>query len=104
MGDNVQTLRGIRDRVATMFQTTRQAFCDSNSEQAHLVMDDSREAKARVTAFIKSLAGQADLGGNEALVLGMGARMMGRTSSHLSNLASSVVLPFDQIRRNDESI
>lgn len=104
MGDNVQALRGIRDHVAKMFETTRAAFVDGDTARARGVMDASREAKARVTAFFKHLAGQPDLTANEALVLGMAARMMGRTSSHLSNLASSVVLPFDQIRRNDESI
>ena len=104
MGANVQTLRSIRDDVATLFERTRDAFRDSDREVARRVMDDSRTVKDRVTGFIKDLAGQPDLAGNEALVLGMAARMIGRISSHLSNIASSVALPFDQIRRNDESI
>ena len=103
-GANVEMLRAIRDHVAGMFETTREAFIESDAARAHQVMNDSRTAKARVTAFLEDLAAQDDLTGNEALVLGMAARMIGRTSSHLSNLASSVVLPFDRIRHEDESI
>ena len=103
-GANVEALRRIRDHVAGMFDMARQAFIEGDAERAQQVMDDSRATKARVVAFLESLAGQADLSGNEALVLGIAARVMGRTSSHLSNLASSVVLPFDLLRRDDESI
>ena len=103
-GANVEALRDIRDHVGGMFETTRQAFIEGDAERAHRVMDDSRTTKARVTTFLENLAGQAALSGNEALVLGIAARVIGRTSSHLSNLASSVVLPFDLLRRDDESI
>lgn len=103
-GANVETLGVIRDHVARMFETTRQAFIESDAERAQQVMKDNRMTKTRVTAFLKNLAAQGDLTGNEALVLGIAARAIGRTSSHLSNLASSVVLPFDQLRHEDESI
>ena len=103
-GANVETLRAIRDHVAGMFEKTRAAFVEGDEERARQVMNQSRTTKTRVTVFLENLAAQDDLTGNEALVLGMAARMIGRTSSHLSNLASSVALPFDQIRHEDESI
>jgi hypothetical protein len=33
-------------------------------------------------------------------VLAVSSRMIGRVSSHLSNIISSVAMPFDQIRRS----
>ena len=101
---NIEALRDIRGHVAMMFEQTRAAFIESDTERARQVMAANRETKTRVKAFLKRLAGQADLAGNEALVLGIAARVIGRTSSHLSNLASSVVLPFDQLRHEDESL
>ena len=104
MGARVAALREVRDRVSAMFETTRQAFVESDSERARQVMDASREVKERLQGFIRDLADEAHVTANEALVLGLAARFVGRTSSHLSNIASAVALPFHQIRRNDESI
>ena len=104
MGGNVQVLRGVRDQTVQMFENTRAAFVEGEIDLARQVLEDNRAIKARITSFIMDLAGQVDIGANEALVLGIAARMIGRTSSHLSNIASAVALPFDQIRRNDESV
>lgn len=102
-GQPVETLRGIRDHVGQMFETTRTAFVNSDSRGAEEVMGKGEETKRRVAAFLQDLAGRDDITPNEALVLGIGARLFSRTSSHLSNLASSVALPYDQIRRSDEN-
>lgn len=104
MGKNVATLRGLRDRVERMFTATRKAFVESDTEGAEQVMQTCSAIKDDVEAFIHELAGQEDVSGNEALVLGLSARMIGRVSSHLSNIASAVALPYDRIRHNDESI
>ena len=103
MGPHAETLRGIRDHVSHMFETARKAFLDSDSEQAEQVMEDGEETKHRVAVLVKELAADASVTPNEALVFGLGARLLSRTSSHLSNLASSVALPYDQIRRSDEN-
>lgn len=104
MGERAARLRATRDHVAAMFETTRRAFLDGDEAGARAVMEESRTAKEQVATFIKRLAASDDVSANEALVLGLAARFIGRTSSHLSNIASSVALPFDQIRSNDESI
>ena len=95
-------LRLSRPRSPT--RPTRTAFIEGDTELARRVMEKSRTVKAHITFFITDLAGQVSLDANEALVLGIAARIIGRTSSHLSNIASAVALPFDQIRRNDESV
>lgn len=98
-GPRVEVLRDLRDRLLKTFSETREAFADANEELAKRVMDDSAEVKNALTEFIKGVAADEDLDANSAVVLAIGARMMSRVSSHLSNIASSVALPFDQIRR-----
>ena len=61
-------------------------------------MDEHLQTKADVAAFLTSLAQADDTTVNEAVVLSVGSRMIGRTSSHLSNIISAVALPFDQVR------
>ena len=104
MGPHVATLRTIRDDVTAMFDTTRNGFIQSDAALAQQAMDKSRDVKARAQALLETLATGEGTSANEALVLGLATRMIGRTASHLSNIASSVTLPFHQIRRNDESI
>lgn len=98
-GAYVETLRDLRDQLLNTFKHTRESFADANEELAKKVMDDSYEVKHAFSEFVKAVAGDDDLDSNTAVVLAIGARMMSRISSHLSNIASSVALPFDQIRR-----
>jgi phosphate uptake regulator len=55
--------------------------------------------KDDVTEYLSELAEVDDITPNEAIVYAMSARLISRVSSHLSNIASTVVSPFDQIRR-----
>lgn len=98
-GKYVDQLRDLRDRVAAVFRDTIKAFTDADEEQARKVMDESVAVKQELTAFMKHMADEDSLDANTAVVLALGARMVSRTSSHLSNIASSVAMPFDQIRR-----
>ncbi len=104
MGSHTAQLRGFRDSIEHQFATTRTAFVEGDAVKAQKVMQACSETKGLIAAFIQDLAEQADGLGNEALVLGLAARMMGRVGSHLSNIASSVALPYDRIRQGDESI
>jgi len=55
--------------------------------------------KDDVTTYLQDLADDDRLTANEGIVLALIARLLSRVSSHLSNIASAVVSPFDQIRR-----
>jgi phosphate uptake regulator len=99
MGENVEAARRIRDGVAAMFDGTRVAFVEGSADEARAVMEANAGVKRQVAAFLERLASQPGLDPNEAVVLSISSRMMSRTGSHLSNIASSVALPFDQIRR-----
>jgi hypothetical protein len=62
-------------------------------------MDESVSIKEELTDLGRVLASDDTVTPNTAIVLSMTTRMFSRTSSHLSNIASSVAMPFDQIRR-----
>ena len=106
MGPHVEALRPIRDRVQQTFPRVRAAFLSSDTGAARAVMEENDWTKAQTGAYLQRLAAASDLSPNLAVVLAIGSRMIGRTGSHLSNIISSVALPFDQIRRsptwNDE--
>jgi len=100
MGRHVEALRPIRDRVQSMFPRVRRSFIDGDAKAGRAVMDENTQAKADMAAYLAELASADDVTPNEAVVLAISARMIGRTSSHLSNIISAVALPFDQVRNS----
>jgi len=100
MGAHVDALRPVRDRVQAAFPRVRDAFVASDEAAAREVMDAHDQTKGDLAAYVQRLAGAGDLSPNLGVVLATAGRMIGRTSAHLSNIASGVALPFDQIRRS----
>ena len=98
MGRHVEALREIRDRVQSAFPRVRRSFIVGDAKVGRVVMDEHAQTKIDVGDFLQRLAEADDLTSNEAVVLSISARMIGRTSSHLSNIVSAVALPFDQVR------
>lgn len=99
MGAHVQPLRTIRDRILQMFEHAREGFAESELDPARKLMAEHEGIKDDVTQYLNNLAGCDDITPNEAIVYAMSARLISRVSSHLSNIASAVASPFDQIRR-----
>ena len=100
MGGHVEALRPIRDRVASMFPRVRSAFERDDDTVARAVMDEHTRTKLDVADYLRGLASAGDVTANQAVVLATSARMIGRTSSHLSNIISGVALPFDELRNS----
>ena len=100
MGAHVEALRPIRDHVQETFPRVRKAFLSSDTEAARAVMEENDRTKADTADYLRRLATADDLTPNLAVVLAVASRMIGRTGSHLSNIISSVALPFDEIRRS----
>ena len=98
-GRHVEALQRLRDRVQALFPEARAAFLAADSRRARAVMEAHDALKKEVTGYLKRLSEADDLTVNLAVVLAVSARMIGRVSSHLSNIISSVALPFDRIRR-----
>lgn len=100
MGRHVDALRPIRDRVQSTFPRVRRSFIVGDSKVARTIMEEHDQTKADVADYLRTLATADDVTSNEAVVLAIGSRMIGRTSSHLSNIISAVALPFDQVRNS----
>jgi len=100
MGRHVEALRPIRDRVQSTFPRVRRSFIVGDARVGRTVMEEHDRTKADVADYLRALAEADDLTSNEAVVLAIGSRMIGRTSSHLSNIVSAVALPFDQVRNS----
>jgi len=99
MGDPVEPLRDVRDRILQMFDHARRGFVDEDVEEARVLMEMHEQIKVDVTDYLTQVANRDDLSANAAVVYALTARLLSRVSSHLSNIASSVAAPFDQIRR-----
>lgn len=100
MGRHVDALRPIRDRVQATFPRVRRSFIVGDAGVGRTVMTEHGQTKSEVADFLRELATTDDLTTNEAVVLSVGSRMIGRTSSHLSNIISAVALPYDQVRNS----
>ena len=98
MGPHVEALRPVRDRVQSAFPRVRRSFVVGDARTGRVVMEEHAQTKTDVADFLRRLAAADDVTPNEAVVLAISARMIGRTSSHLSNIVSAVALPFDQVR------
>ena len=103
LGAAVTPLRSFADRLLSMCADTRTGFTKGDARAARRVCTWHTEHKAFVRDYIEDLAGRSDVTPNEAVVYALSARVMGRVSSHLSNIVSSVLVPFDQIRRTPTS-
>jgi phosphate uptake regulator len=99
-GPHVEALRSIRDDVAAMFQPAREALLTADEVGARAVMDAHGRTKGVIAEYTRRLAAADDLTIDLAVVLAVGARMIGRISAHLSNVVSTIAMPFDQIRRS----
>ncbi len=92
-------LRDLRDRLLRLIETTREGFVEGDARAARRVTEEHREVKQIVADYLEGLAHADDVSPNEAVVFAISVRMMARISSHLSNIVSSTLVPFDQIRR-----
>jgi len=101
-GPYVATLRGIRNRIQHMFTRTLTGFTESNRTIAKNILQEHEQIKDDVATYLKDLADNDNLSSNESMVYAMSAHLMSRVSSHLANIVSTVVCPFDQIHRIPE--
>ncbi len=98
-GPEVDELRAIRDEVVKMYTDTIQGFTDGDEELTLGVMVTNQQQKARREGLIKRLVDNKEIDQSLAVVLAVSTRMISRTASHLSNIASAIALPFDQLRQ-----
>jgi phosphate uptake regulator len=102
-GRYADQLRSLASRLRPMFEVCEEAFRQDNSEKATIVIARHGELKPALVEYTKEVAA-SDLGADMAIVYATGARILRRISAHLSNIASTVVQPYDRIRHGDEDM
>ena len=103
LSPHAEPLRDLRDRLLSLVQDAREGFIEDGATAARRVDDEHRAIKVVVADYLQTLAHADDVTSNEAVVYAISARMMGRVASHLSNIVSATLVPFDQIRRSGQN-
>jgi phosphate uptake regulator len=96
-------LRALTDRLRPMFDVCERAFRDDDVEEARQVVATHTELKKAFKDYTAQVA-KSDLSADMAIVYASAARILRRISAHLSNIASTVVQPYDRIRHDDEGV
>jgi len=107
---HIEELLDISEHVTDIFANTINAIRDSDGALAKEVVQDESAMTKRCDALVEKIA-NSDLTANEAVCTAMAIRFFKRIEAHLSNIASSVVLPVHRLdgrleyesRKNKES-
>ncbi len=102
-GPFADRLRTLAVRVRSLFEQCEEAFREDDSVMARAIIVSQRELKAELIRYLHEIA-DSDLTADMALVYGSSATVLRRISSHLSNIVTTVIQPFDRIRHGDEEI
>ncbi len=79
-----------------LFAQTRDAFIESDEEKATRAWDSQKIIKEKCDNIVRTLA-SSDYSVNEAVCFTLIARFIRRMSSHLTNIATSVVVPLTEL-------
>jgi len=90
-------------KVAELLELTRQAFSESDDDTAAEVIAATRRLSRSCEKGIREIADD-NLGTHDAVSLVLALRFIKRISSHLSNIATTVVMPVDLLDFHDESL
>jgi len=96
-------LREVHETVTWLFESTREAFRESNTELAGEVLQRFGAMGKQCDYLIEELLRRKDdMPTDEAVSYGLLGRHMKRVGAHLSNIASSVVAPVENLDFMDE--
>ncbi len=101
-GEFADGLKTVAARLRPLFTLCSEAFHDDDPEKAHRVVAEASACKVLVKDLVQRLAA-SDVSTDMAVVYSGAARIFRRMGAHLSNIASSVVQPYDLIRHGDET-
>jgi len=88
--------------IIKLFDHTKEAFIESDNTKAESSWDYETRIAKRCDAVIGELAKSRDLTLNEGICLTLIARHFKRIAAHLVNIATSVILPLDELDYYDE--
>jgi Na+/phosphate symporter len=102
-GPYADELRELAARVRPLFPLTERAFRDADVSDAQQVVRAHASLREALKDYRTRLA-QSDLTADMAIVYAGAAQILRRVGAHLSNIASTVVQPYDRIRHLDEDM
>lgn len=89
--------KGIGQDLENLFKITREAFIGSDQEKAGKAWDYEVKIVKTCDRIINQLAKSSQLSVNTAVALTLIARYFKRLAAHLSNIATSVIVPLDEL-------
>ncbi len=98
----IQLFNNIEKDISQLFQETKQAFIESDEDKAAESWNYKKEISQKCDNIIKSLA-KSQLPANKAVCFTLMARYFKRIASHLTNIATSVILPLTDLDYFDEN-
>ena len=96
-----QYFNGLDKDILTLFDRTKEAFIESDAGKAETSWDDEHRIAIRCDRVLKEIA-KSSLSVNEAVCLALIARHFKRIVAHLTNIATSVILPLSELDYFDE--
>ncbi len=96
-------LKEMAAQIRPLFETCQVAFLEDDAAKARFIIEKHIELKQKLLDYVKSVA-DSNLSADMAVVYSGSANMLRRISAHLSNIATSVTEPYDQIRKGDETV
>lgn len=87
--------------ILDLFKKTQEAFVESDEKKAASAWKNETKIVRRCDKIVEELA-KSDLSINEAVCFTLIARYFKRLAAHLTNIATSVVLPINELDYYDE--
>jgi phosphate uptake regulator len=100
-GPHGEQISGLLADIGDLFEPIAAATVNSDKQMAEEAVGRGRELACRCDAVIDHLLGD-DLPTRQAVLLTLTARYLKRTALHLTNIASSVVMPLHRLDYFDE--
>lgn len=95
--EHVCFFKDIEAQIVELFHLTQNSYRTGNEKKGQRVMDMHWQISERCDKMLEHLASEQDLNVEHAVIYTLLARYLKRISSHLKNIASSVVNPFPQM-------
>ena len=95
--DHAKFFREMEEKILKIFALTHDAHRDADTEKAQAAMNMHWQISERCDRMFEELASEEGLPAEHAVIYTLLSRYLKRVSSHLKNIASSVVNPFPRM-------
>ena len=96
-----QLFGNMSERILEMFEGTKKAFIESDQKVAENIWQKERDVAKQCDSIIVDVA-HKDIKANQAVCFTLIARYFKRIAAHLTNIATSVILPITDLDFYDE--